>query len=92
MGPESNLALERWDALPYEVVIVGDSLRDEIQAGLELGALTVQVMWETTTQVAFDNAQLAEQVQADATVDQLAQLTALIEQWADGEAIINGES
>jgi FMN phosphatase YigB (HAD superfamily) len=87
-----NLALERWDALPYEVVIVGDSLRDEIQGGLELGALTIQVTWETSAQVAFDNAQLAEQVRADATVEQLAQLTALIEKWADGEAIMNDEA
>lgn len=77
-----NIVLERWDVLPYEVVVVGDSLRHDIQGGLTLGALTVQAELATTAQVAFDNQQLASQVQADAVVSDWLQLPALIHDWA----------
>lgn len=75
-------ALTHWDALPHEVVVVGDSLRHDIQGGLELGALTVLVAGATRPQVAFDNGQLAGQVRADATVTDLRELPDLIRAWA----------
>jgi putative hydrolase of the HAD superfamily len=77
-----NLVLERWDALPYEVVVVGDDLRRDIQGGIELGALTVQTTFPTSSQVQFDNAALADTVKADAVLDEWTQLPALITTWA----------
>jgi putative hydrolase of the HAD superfamily len=77
-----NLVLEQWDLPPYEVVVVGDSLVHDIKGGIDLGALTVQVTGPTTPQVAHDNAQVADQVQPDGVIDTLAQLPALVQQWA----------
>lgn len=77
-----NIVLERWDALPYEVVVVGDDLRRDIQGGIELGALTVQTAFSTAGQVRFDNEQLATTVTADAVVDDLAQLPTIVQEWA----------
>jgi putative hydrolase of the HAD superfamily len=79
-----NLVLEHWDVLPYEVVVVGDSLSHDIRGGLELGALTVQVSGPTDAQTEHDNAQLADQVQPDAVIEDLAQLPALVHAWARG--------
>jgi FMN phosphatase YigB (HAD superfamily) len=79
-----NLVLDRWDALPYEVVVVGDSLRHDIAGGIELGALTVHCGFATTPQVVHDNAQLAGQVKPDAAIDDLHGLPGLIHQWAQG--------
>lgn len=77
-----EIALQRWDALAYEVVVVGDSLAQDIAGGIELGALTVLVEEPTTPQVAFSNEQLASQVQPDARIRQLEELPHLIHQWA----------
>lgn len=81
-----NVALDHWALLPYEVVIVGDSLRHDIGGGIDLGALTVQVELaeaiHATSQVKHDNAQVAEQVKADAIVRSLAELPAIVQQWA----------
>lgn len=77
-----NIALERWDALAYEVVIVGDSLAHDIAGGIELGALTVFVDQPTTAQVAFTNEQLAGQVKPDARITDLAELPQWLHQWA----------
>jgi FMN phosphatase YigB (HAD superfamily) len=77
-----ELALERWGLLPYEMVVVGDSLQDDIGGGVTLGALTVQTTFAEAPQVAFDNAQMAETVHADATIDRLDALPAQIEAWA----------
>ncbi len=74
--------LERWGVLPYEAVLVGDSLLHDIKGGIELGALTVQCTIGTSAQVAFDNQQVAEQIVPDAVVDDFNQLPALIEAWA----------
>jgi FMN phosphatase YigB (HAD superfamily) len=74
--------LDRWDALPYEVVVVGDSLVDDISGGVELGALTVQTVFAQAPQVAFDNAQVASSVRADAVLERLADLPGQIERWA----------
>jgi FMN phosphatase YigB (HAD superfamily) len=77
-----DIALERWDALAYEVVIVGDSLAQDIAGGIELGSLTVLVEQSTTPQVAFSNEQLASQVKPDARVTELDELPHLLHQWA----------
>lgn len=77
-----QLALTQWEALPYEIVIVGDSLRHDISPGLTLGTLTVQSDLGTTTQVAFDNEQLAVTVKADAIMTDWVQLPGLIAAWA----------
>ena len=74
--------LDRWDALPYEVVVVGDSLVDDVQGGLELGALTVWVNGPTTAQVEQQNQLVADQVKPDAVVHNLEELPALVRQWS----------
>jgi FMN phosphatase YigB (HAD superfamily) len=74
--------LERWDALPYEVVIVGDSLVDDIGGGLELGTLTVQTTFAQAPQVAFDNEQAAENLAADAQIQRLDELLHYVAEWA----------
>lgn len=80
-----NLVLEYWDVLPHEVVVVGDSLTHDVRGGLEVGALTVHVQGPTDTQTAHDNAQLADQIQPDAVIEDLAQLPELIHAWDRGE-------
>ena len=77
-----ELVLNYWDALPYEVVVVGDSLRHDIQGGIETGALTVLLAQDTHPQVTHDNEQLAGQVEPDATLDDLRSLPDLIRAWA----------
>lgn len=77
-----QLVLTRWEALPYEIVVVGDDLRRDIQGGIEVGALTVQTTFTQDAQVQFDNQALATLVKADAVVDRLAQLPPLIQAWA----------
>jgi FMN phosphatase YigB (HAD superfamily) len=77
-----GLVLDHWDALPYEVVVAGDSLRQDVAGGLEAGALTVLLDQDTNPQVAHDNAALAGQVRPDARLDDLAALAAQIETWA----------
>ncbi len=76
-----NIVLERWDALPYEVVVVGDSLTHDIQGGLNLGALTVQLAQETSAQDAHDNKRAARKIAADEVIDALDELPSLIEKW-----------
>lgn len=76
-----EIVLERWDALPYEVVVVGDSLLHDVQGGLELGAQTVLVTTATMPQTHFDNAQLAAQITPDAAIDHLAELSGLVAVW-----------
>jgi FMN phosphatase YigB (HAD superfamily) len=83
--PDTNffqIVLDRWDALPYEVVVVGDSLLDDVQGGLELGALTVWVQGVTTEQVEQQNQMLAEQVKPDAVVVALEKVPELVRQWS----------
>lgn len=77
-----NLVLERWDALPYEVVVVGDSLVEDISGGIDLGALTIHTTFAHGPQVAFDNEQVAQEVQPDADVAELAAIAAQVEEWA----------
>jgi putative hydrolase of the HAD superfamily len=78
-----EIALEQWDALPYEVVVVGDSRKEEIAGAIETGCLSVLLEAEgQTPQVAHDNAQLAAGVRPDAVIHTLDELPALIAEWA----------
>ncbi len=78
-----ELALEQWGALAYEVVVVGDSRKEEIAGAIETGCLSVLLEAEdVSAQVAHDNAQLAASVQPDATIRTLDELPALIDAWA----------
>jgi putative hydrolase of the HAD superfamily len=82
--PDANffqIVLDRWDALPYEVVVVGDSLLDDVAGGIELGALTVWYDGPTSPQVAQQNVLAAAAVKPDAVVTDLAALPALVQQW-----------
>jgi putative hydrolase of the HAD superfamily len=83
--PDANffqIVLDRWDALPYEVIVVGDSLVDDVAGGLELGALTVWFDAPTTPQVAQQNQLVAATVQPDAVVTDLSALPELVRQWS----------
>ncbi len=78
-----EIALTQWDALPYEVVVVGDSRKEEIAGALETGCLSVLLAAdESSAQVAHDNAALAATVQPDAIIQTLDELPALIAAWA----------
>lgn len=77
-----ELVTERWDALPHELIIIGDSLVHDIAGGLELGALTVQTTQFPNERIAFDNAQVAAEVTPDATIASLSELLALVREWA----------
>lgn len=76
-----QIVLDRWDALPYEVVVAGDSLLDDIQGGLESGALTVWVDGPTSPQVEQQNQLAANQVKPDAVVHNLEEVPASVRLW-----------
>jgi putative hydrolase of the HAD superfamily len=78
-----QLVLDRWDVLPYEVVVVGDSLVHDIQGGLELGALTIYLEGAATDpQVVHANEEVAGQVTPDAVVAHVGEVPALVAEWA----------
>ncbi|MBK8798527.1 MAG: HAD hydrolase-like protein [Anaerolineales bacterium] len=76
-----QIALDRWDCLAYESVVVGDSLLEDIRGGIELGAQTVLVRSATDAQVRHDNELHAAQVVPDAVLDDLQALPAIIRAW-----------
>ena len=76
-----QIALDHWDFLPYEVVVVGDSLLEDIRGGIELGAQTVLVRSAGQAQVQLDNERYAGEIQPDAIIDDLAALPTLIRAW-----------
>jgi FMN phosphatase YigB (HAD superfamily) len=78
-GPEIyDVVLKRWDAEPYELVCVGDSLKHDIAGGLELGALTVHCQMMPLA----EDQRIVDVVSADSEIDDLAQLPGLIQAWA----------
>lgn len=78
-----QIALDRWDVMPYEVVVVGDSLVHDIAGGMELGTMTVRVRGETSPQIAHENEQAPAHLRADAEIDELHQLPAIVRAWAE---------
>ncbi|MEM7129540.1 MAG: HAD-IA family hydrolase [Chloroflexota bacterium] len=77
-----ELVLERWDALPHEVVIVGDSLLEDIQGALNLGSYSVQMLVPTSSQVHYDNEQVVAQFKPDKAISTFSQLPEIIHNWA----------
>ena len=89
--PDTNffqIVLDRWDALPYEVVVAGDSLVDDVGGGLELGSLTVWLAGPggpagpASAQVAHQNETYAGQITPDAVIHSLSELPALVAAWS----------
>lgn len=69
--------LSRWDAEPYELVCVGDSLKHDVAGGHAIGSLTVHCR---AVPLAEDQ-RIVESVKPDAVVEQLGDLPALIRSW-----------
>lgn len=72
-----DAALKTWDAEPYELVCVGDSLKHDIAGGLEMGSLTVHCRMIPLA----EDQRIVDAVTPDAVIDELNQLPALIEAW-----------
>ncbi|MBI3959792.1 MAG: HAD family hydrolase [Chloroflexi bacterium] len=71
--------LKRWDAEPYELVCVGDSLKHDIAGGLQLGALTVHCRLIPLA----EDQRIVDAISPDKIIDDLAQLPPLIQAWAE---------
>ncbi len=70
--------LKRWDAEPYELVCVGDSLKHDIAGGLQLGALTVHCRMIPLA----EDRRIVDAISPDRAIGDLAQLPPLIQAWA----------
>ena len=78
--PEKDIysaVLERWDAEPYEIVCVGDSLKHDVAGGQEIGALTVHCRMIPLA----EDQRLVDSIRPDAVIEKLSELPALIEKW-----------
>ena len=78
-----DIVLQQWDALPYEIVVVGDSLRHDIAGAIELGALAVQAEFGSEAQTEFDNQQASGTIVPDAAIGSLSELPEMIAKWAE---------
>lgn len=76
-----QIALDRWDFLPYETAVVGNSLLEDIRAGIDLGAQTVLLRGTTSPQVVHENELYAGQIVPDAEIDDLAALPEIVAAW-----------
>ncbi|MFN2200484.1 MAG: HAD family hydrolase [Caldilineaceae bacterium] len=76
-----ELVVDQWDVMPYELVIVGPSLKHDVAAAIELGAQAVmtRIQPEGPSSL-YDDPGIA--VSADAVIDSLAELPALVADWA----------
>ncbi len=72
-----NTVLTRWDAEPYELICVGDSLKHDIAGGQAIGALTVHCRMIPLA----EDQRLVDSVQPDAVIQDLAELPAMIQAW-----------
>ena len=77
-----DIVRDQWGLMPYEVVVVGDSLRHDIAGAVEWGALAIQTTYGSDVQVEFDNRQTSGAVSPNAQVASLAEAPALIREWA----------
>jgi putative hydrolase of the HAD superfamily len=81
-----QVAIDHWQLMPYEVVVVGDSLKHDVAGALETGSLSILVTDPTGAfadpQVTHDNTELAGQVQPDAVVASLDEILAHIHAWS----------
>lgn len=76
-----QIVLDHWRVLPYEVVVVGDSLVNDIKGAIDLGSQAVLVRGETAAQVALENEQYGGQIVPDAEITDLLQLPAMVTAW-----------
>lgn len=78
-----QIALDHWGAMAYEVVVVGDSLKDDVAGAIETGCLSVFLdSGSGAPQVLHDNRLLAASVHPDARIESLSELPALVQEWA----------
>ncbi|MBK8050316.1 MAG: HAD family hydrolase [Anaerolineales bacterium] len=77
-----NIVVERWGAMPHEVIVVGDSIAQDVRAGLALGAWTILVSSGVAPQVAHDNLRFAQEFPPDATIDALSEIPGLVQTWS----------
>jgi FMN phosphatase YigB (HAD superfamily) len=73
-----DIVLKRWDAEPYEVVCVGDSLKHDIAGGLNLGAQTIH----SRIIPLVEDQRIVDTVRPDAVIDKLSQVSELIYAWS----------
>ncbi len=74
--------LQRWQLQPYEIVVVGDSLKHDIAGGQQLGAMTIQCqLCPPDKQMAFDNQHLEQQIRPDACLETWSELPPLLRSW-----------
>jgi len=76
-----QIVLERWDFLAYETVVIGDSLSEDIRAGIDLGAQTVLVRGATSSSIDHENQVHAGQIVPDAVIDELSALPEVVLAW-----------
>ena len=76
-----QIALERWDFLPYETAVIGDSLAEDIRAGIDLGAQTVLVRGATPSSIEHENQVHGGQIVPDAVIDELSALPEIVLTW-----------
>lgn len=72
-----DTVLKRWDAEPYEIVCVGDSIKHDIAGGQEIGALTVHCQMIPLA----EDQRVVESIRPDAVIENLSALPALIAEW-----------
>lgn len=77
-----DIVRDQWGLMPYEVVVVGDSLRHDIAGAVVWGALTIQTTYGSDAQVEFDNRQASGAVSPNAQIAGLDEAPALIREWA----------
>lgn len=75
-----NIVLDQWDALPYELVVVGPSLKHDIAAAIELGAQAVyaKLQPEPPAEIPLENPPAP-----DAVVNDLSDLPPIVAGWAN---------
>jgi FMN hydrolase / 5-amino-6-(5-phospho-D-ribitylamino)uracil phosphatase len=76
-----DIVLQQWDVLPYELVVVGDSLKHDISGAIELGALAVQTHFGSEAQTEFDNRRASNTIVPDAGISSLAELPDIVARW-----------
>ncbi|MBX3000297.1 MAG: HAD family hydrolase [Caldilineaceae bacterium] len=73
-----DAVLKRWDAEPYEIVCVGDSLKHDIAGGIDLGAQTIHCRMIPLA----EDERIVETVHPDEVVEDLDEIPALIHAWS----------
>lgn len=72
-----DVALKRWDAEPYEIVCIGDSLKHDVAGGQAIGGLTIHCRMIPLA----EDQRLVDEIVPDAVIEKLSELPAQIETW-----------